>query len=92
MPINNIFRTIIHADSYQVKQKSISQKNNDNNGKSDKPKIHPNQENVNRYTHKILSAIEITQERTYDRDPLFGVELLRIIGSQVSIKRMILML
>jgi hypothetical protein len=39
------FSSSIDADSYQLKQKSISQKNNDNNGKSDKPKIHPNQEN-----------------------------------------------
>ena len=74
------FSSSIDADSYQVKQKSMSQKNNDNNRKSDKPKIHLNQENVNRYTHKILSAIEITQERTYDKDPLFGIELLRSLA------------
>lgn len=74
------FSNSIDADSYQVKQKSISPKNNDNNEKSDKAKIHLKQENVNRYTHKILSAIEITQERTYDRDPLFGVDLLRSLA------------
>ena len=75
------FSSSIDADSYQVKQKSISQKNNDNNnGKSDKPDIGLNQENINKYTHKILSAIEITQERTYDKDPLFGVELLRSLA------------
>ena len=74
------FSSSIDADSYQVKQKSMSQKNNDNNRKTDKPKIHLNQENVNRYTHKILSAIEITQERTYDKDPLFGIELLRSLA------------
>jgi hypothetical protein len=64
------------ADSYQVKHKSISLPN----GKSDKPEIRLNQENINRYTRKILSAIEITQERTYDKDPLFGVELLRSLA------------
>jgi hypothetical protein len=74
------FSSSMDADSYQVKQKSMSQKNNDNNRKSDKPKIHLNQVNVNRYTHKILSAIEITQERTYDKDPLFGIELLRSLA------------
>ena len=74
------FSCSIDADYYHVKQKSISQKNNDDNRKSDKPKMHLNQENVNKYTHKILSAIEITQERTYDKDPLFGIELLRSLA------------
>jgi len=75
------FSSSIDADTYQVKQKSISQKNNgNNNGKSDKPDIGLNQENINKYTHKILAAIEITQERTYDKDPLFGVELLRSLA------------
>jgi uncharacterized membrane protein len=75
------FSSSIDADTYQVKQKSISQKNNGNNdGKSDKPDIGLNQENINKYTHKILAAIEITQERTYDKDPLFGVELLRSLA------------
>jgi hypothetical protein len=74
------FSSSTDADSYQVKQKFISQNTNVNSGKDDKPEIHLNQENINRYTRKILSAIEITQERTYDKDPLFGVELLRSLA------------
>jgi hypothetical protein len=67
------FSSSIDADTYQVKQKSISQKNNGNNdGKSDKPDIGLNQENINKYTHKILAAIEITQERTYDPQWIFA--------------------
>jgi hypothetical protein len=71
------------ADSCQVKHKSIGHKYNDNSRNSDKSDTDAapiNQENIKRYIHKILSAIEITQERTYDKDPLFGVELLRSLA------------
>ena len=70
------------ADSCQVKHKSIGHKYNDNSRDNDKSGTNapPNQENIKRCIHKISSAIEITQERTYDSDPLFGVELLRSLA------------
>ena len=71
------------ADPCQVNQ-SISQNNNkgkDHNSRnSDKPDISLNKGNIKRYRHKILSAIEITQDRTYDKDPVIGIELLRSLA------------
>jgi hypothetical protein len=35
-----------------------------------------NKNDIERYRNKILSGIEITPDRSYDKDPLFGIELL----------------
>lgn len=58
--------TFVDSDPCQVNQESISQNNkkgkDDNSRNSDKPDISLNKGNIKRYRHKILSAIEITQD------------------------------
>lgn len=40
----------------------------------------PTYKKIKKYKDKILSSLEITQDRRYDDDPLFGIELLRSLA------------
>ena len=73
--VNQIKQTSTYPNSSNVE-------NNDMlvNGKSDTRLDQEQEENFKRYRHKILSGIEIAQERSYDKDPLFGIELLRSLA------------
>ena len=61
------------TSSIRTAQKPIG--NNETQG-CDNPNLHLKQDDINRYRNKILSGMEITPDRSYDKDPLFGIELL----------------
>lgn len=71
---------IVYKESGRIQSSSNQDKEMIGGNDSDNDYSNSYHKKIKKCKDKILSSIEVTQDRSYDNDPLFGIELLRSLA------------